>query len=141
MSGLEADARELAEMTRWRGSKATRSTGFRPADPEPVGAARISRPARGEQSTDLARQVRPDEEIELRTIQISLSFPSAQRTAVKQRPHQETERSQVATTEPVVLHHGREGGGTDHDDVRPTASTACWAALTQRKVVALELQR
>ena len=36
---------------------------------------------------------------------------SAQRTAVKQRPHQETERHQVATSEPVVHHHGREGAG------------------------------
>src|SRR6186713_3348679 len=36
---------------------------------------------------------------------------SAQRSAVKQRPHQETRRHQVATSEPVVLHHGREGGG------------------------------
>jgi hypothetical protein len=34
----------------------------------------------------------------------------AQRTAVKQRPHQETGRHQVVTTAPVVLHHGREGG-------------------------------
>jgi hypothetical protein len=32
------------------------------------------------------------------------------RTAVQQRPHQETGRVQVATSEPVVLHHGREGG-------------------------------
>jgi hypothetical protein len=32
-----------------------------------------------------------------------------QRTAVKQRPHQETGRQQAATSEPVVLHHGREG--------------------------------
>src|SRR5438046_995450 len=53
---------------------------------------------------------------------------SAQRTAVKQRPHQETEALQVATSEPVVLHHGREGGGAGHDEVRPSASTACWAA-------------
>jgi hypothetical protein len=34
----------------------------------------------------------------------------AQRTAVKQRPHQETERHQVATSEPVVHHHGRQVG-------------------------------
>ena len=53
---------------------------------------------------------------------------SAQRTAVKQRPHQETRRCQVATSEPVVLHHGREGGGDAGDEARPTASTACWAA-------------
>src|SRR5437868_649373 len=38
------------------------------------------------------------------------SHRSVQRTAVKQRPHQETRRRQVATSEPVVLHHGREGG-------------------------------
>jgi len=35
---------------------------------------------------------------------------SAQRTAVKQRPHQETTGCRQAMTEPVVLHHGREGG-------------------------------
>jgi hypothetical protein len=35
----------------------------------------------------------------------------------------------VATSEPVVLHHGRGGGGEGHDEVRPSASTACWAAL------------
>ena len=38
-------------------------------------------------------------------------LPPAQRTAVKQRPHQETGRQQVATSEPVVHHHGRQGGG------------------------------
>ena len=32
-------------------------------------------------------------------------------------------------TEPVVFHHGREGGGGGHDEVRPSASMACWAAL------------
>ena len=53
----------------------------------------------------------------------------AQRTAVKQRPHQETESCQEATSEPVVRHHGREGGGAGSNEVRPTASTACWAAL------------
>jgi hypothetical protein len=31
----------------------------------------------------------------------------------------------------VVLHHGREGGGAGGDEARPTASTACWAALRQ----------
>ena len=36
---------------------------------------------------------------------------------------------QVATSEPVVLHHGREGGGTGGDEARPSASTACWAAF------------
>ena len=40
--------------------------------------------------------------------QISICFLSAQRTAVKQRPHQQTERRQVGTSESVVLHHGRE---------------------------------
>jgi hypothetical protein len=35
---------------------------------------------------------------------------SAQRTAVKQRPHQENKRSRVAMSEPVVHHHGRERG-------------------------------
>ena len=44
----------------------------------------------------------------------------AQRTAVKQRPHQETGRHQVATSEPVVLHHGREGSGDGRDEVRPS---------------------
>jgi len=52
----------------------------------------------------------------------------AQRTAVKQRPHQETRRHQVATSEPVVDHHGREGGGDVSNEARPSASTACWAA-------------
>jgi hypothetical protein len=63
----------------------------------------------------------------------------AQRTAVKQRPHQETERWQVATSEPVVHHHGREGGGGGGDEARPTASTACWAALHDR-VTGLEVE-
>jgi hypothetical protein len=54
----------------------------------------------------------------------------AQRTGVKLRPHQETERHPVATSEPVVFHHGREGGGDGHDDAPPSASTACWAALS-----------
>jgi hypothetical protein len=36
----------------------------------------------------------------------------------------------VATSERVVHHHGREGGGAGYEDVRPSASTACWAALT-----------
>jgi hypothetical protein len=40
----------------------------------------------------------------------SVSAPSAQRTAVKQRPHQETTSCQVAMTEPVVLDHGPEAG-------------------------------
>src|SRR5258706_15937141 len=44
-----------------------------------------------------------------RTEEIRSPVESAQRTAVKQRPHQETERRQVATSEPVVHHHGREG--------------------------------
>ena len=29
----------------------------------------------------------------------------------------------------MVLHHGREGDGDGRDEVRPSASTACWAAL------------
>jgi hypothetical protein len=53
-----------------------------------------------------------------------VSAPSAQRTAVKQRPHQETTSYQQATSEPMVLHHGREVGGVAHDEVR-RASTAC----------------
>src|SRR5258706_533891 len=64
-----------------------------------------------------------------RTEEIRSPVESAQRTAVKQRPHQETRWSQVAMSEPVVLHHGREGGGAGHDAARPSASTACWAAL------------
>jgi hypothetical protein len=31
-------------------------------------------------------------------------------------------------SEPVVLHHGREGGAAGGDEMRPSASTACWAA-------------
>ena len=34
----------------------------------------------------------------------------------------------MATSEPVVHHHGREGGFAGGEEVRPTASTACWAA-------------
>jgi hypothetical protein len=34
----------------------------------------------------------------------------------------------VTTSEPVVLHHGREAGPDGRDEARPTASTACWAA-------------
>jgi hypothetical protein len=37
----------------------------------------------------------------------------------------------VATSEPVVLHHGREGGGAGHDEARPS-STTCWAARVTR---------
>ena len=55
-----------------------------------------------------------------RVISAFITSP-AQRTAVKQRPHQETGRCQVATSEPVVLHHGREGGGEGGDEVRPSA--------------------
>jgi hypothetical protein len=32
-------------------------------------------------------------------------------------------------SEPVVYHHGREVGGAGSDEARPSASTACWAAL------------
>jgi hypothetical protein len=53
----------------------------------------------------------------------------AQRTAVKLRPHQQTKRWQMTKAEPVVLHHGREGGGDGGGDARPSASTACWAAV------------
>src|SRR6188768_1974639 len=56
---------------------------------------------------------------------LPVCIPSAQRTAVKQRPHQETERCQVATSEPVVLHHGREGGP---DGSRPGAAV-CFNGL------------
>jgi hypothetical protein len=59
-------------------------------------------------------------------------FLSGQRTAVKQRPHQEITSGQVATSEPVVLHHGRQGGGDCHDEARPSASTAVrWAAYVK----------
>lgn len=34
---------------------------------------------------------------------------------------------QVATSEPVVLHHGREVEAAGRDDARPAAATACWA--------------
>jgi hypothetical protein len=60
---------------------------------------------------------------------------SAQRTAVKQRPHQETGRQQVATTEAVVLHHGREVDGDTQNEARPSASTACWAALAEAREI------
>jgi hypothetical protein len=31
-------------------------------------------------------------------------------------------------TDPVVLDHGRQRGRCSHDEARPTAATACWAA-------------
>ena len=34
----------------------------------------------------------------------------------------------MATSEPVVLHHGREEDGDGHHEVRPSAPKACWAA-------------
>ena len=40
----------------------------------------------------------------------------------------------MATSEPVVLHHGREGGGDGHDEARPSASTACWAGAREASV-------
>ena len=58
------------------------------------------------------------------------SATSAQRTAVKQRPHQQKRTHQTATSEPVVPHHGRQGGVDGHDEVRPS-STVCWAALAR----------
>ena len=57
---------------------------------------------------------------------------SAQRTAVKQRPHQETGRSPSGDERARALHDGREGGGGGRDNVRPSASTACWAARSCR---------
>jgi hypothetical protein len=63
---------------------------------------------------------------------IAFVSPSAQRTAVQLRPPQQMEEQQLAMTEPVVHHHGRESGGAGHDDVRPTAATACWAAFQPR---------
>jgi hypothetical protein len=60
----------------------------------------------------------------------SLASPlPGQRTAVQLRPHQQTETPQVATTEPVVLTTGDKQDGSAQDDVRPSAATACWAAL------------
>jgi hypothetical protein len=35
----------------------------------------------------------------------------------------------VETSEPVVLHHGREEDGAGHDDARPSASTALLGGL------------
>ena len=46
------------------------------------------------------------------------------RTAVQLRPHQQTEGHQVATSEAVVTHHGRQGGGDSGNEVRRPASTA-----------------
>jgi hypothetical protein len=40
--------------------------------------------------------------------------------------------SQLATTEPVALTTGERTDTSRHDDVRPTAATACWAALRLR---------
>jgi hypothetical protein len=71
---------------------------------------------------------------------MNLCSRSAQRTAVKQRPHQQNGRCQVATSEPVVLHHGREGGGDSCEEARPSASTACWAA-SAKGIVAASVDR
>src|SRR5689334_10203351 len=54
----------------------------------------------------------------------AMSMPvslSAQRTAAKQRPHQETERHQQAMSEPVVVHQGDQRGGHGHEEVQPSA--------------------
>src|SRR5437868_8162042 len=56
-----------------------------------------------------------------------LSSRSAQRTAVQLRPHQETGSCQMATSEPVVLHHRREDGGADGE-----LSSATLVALLAR---------
>ena len=58
-----------------------------------------------------AYRARANQTAPQRSGRLALSSRSAQRTAVKQRPQQETRRWQVATSEPVVLHHGREERG------------------------------
>jgi hypothetical protein len=55
---------------------------------------------------------------------------SAQRAAVKQRPHQETTSYPEAMSEPVVHHHGREGGGAGSDEVRPSAFNGLLGSLS-----------
>ena len=44
----------------------------------------------------------------------------------------------MATSEPVVHHHGREGDRDSRDEARPSASTACWAAGERRSELAVE---
>ena len=55
------------------------------------------------ESASLARVSRSTESSCLMTL-------SVQRIAVQLWPHQQTTRQQVAVTEPVVLHHGRQEG-------------------------------
>jgi hypothetical protein len=62
-----------------------------------------------------------------------------QRTAVQLRLHQETKRCQNATSEPVVLHHGREVRAMVNDEAWPSASTACWAADSRLPGASCEL--
>jgi len=54
-----------------------------------------------------------------------------QRTAVKLRPHQETTSWQIATSEPVVLHHGRERGGGRARRGAAVSFNSLWGSLAQ----------
>jgi hypothetical protein len=55
--------------------------------------------------------------------------PTYRRSAAAARSK---ENPSVEETEPVVHHHGREGGGAGHDELRPSASMACWTAVDVR---------
>ena len=66
------------------------------------------------------------------------NYPSHKQTGglatvrpLKQRPHQQNRRCHVVMSEPVVFHHGREGGVTGHDEVRPSAATACSCLVSE----------
>jgi hypothetical protein len=50
-------------------------------------------------------------------------------TGIGRSGRDQNRKLQGKTSEPVVLRHGREAGAAGSDEVRPTASTACWAAL------------
>jgi hypothetical protein len=60
-----------------------------------------------------------------REIVLTLARPTYRRTAAAAS---ETAPGQVAISEPVVLHHGREADASGRDNARPSAATACWAA-------------
>ena len=60
---------------------------------------------------------------------ITFALSPAQRTALKQRPHQETPTCQVATSEPVVVHHGREGRRCRSRRVAAVGAAACLNGL------------
>src|SRR5436190_779588 len=61
---------------------------------------------------------------------------SAQRTAVKLRPHPESTSCPVATSEPVVLHHGREEGRYKVTTRYGRLLQQLWAAISHHSTAA-----